>query len=296
MKIWIDSRKPKTLIQIFAYLLALSALYYYIFGKNKIINQKVLIVFSISPEKCIRADADEILKKSYLNKQQYAKIKGYDIIFNNRQLDPKLTNRYNKISLLLDLLDRQSKLNETNRYEWFLWIDSDALVVDMAFDIPFYKYMKYNFILWGDNERFARDRDGWSLNSGVFLLRNNDWSRRFLEIVATFGHMNRTARLHELKSGMRNYDHRLQDQNGIAYTLAHYSGFKELTFFENIYGLTRYWKSGFMEKDWFFKPHLFIIHFSGCDYCTRDFHKDGCIYVWNFYFNKSISHFNKLNK
>ena len=135
---------PKSLIKIFACVIALSALYYNIFGKNKIIKQKVLIVFSIPPEKCLRADADEILKESYLNKQQYAKIKDYDIIFNNRQIDPKLTNRYNKISLLLDLLDKQSKLNEANRYDWFLWIDSDALVVDMAFDIPFYKYMNYN--------------------------------------------------------------------------------------------------------------------------------------------------------
>ncbi len=37
--------------------------------------------------------------------------------------------------------------------EWYMWIDSDAMIVDPAFEIPFHKFGGKDLVAWGNEER-----------------------------------------------------------------------------------------------------------------------------------------------
>lgn len=255
-------------------------------------QERVLIVFSIKPGKCQFPIGEKIFEESFVNKQQYAKIQDFDLIYNNRQPDRNLTGNYNKIAILREILNNQAS-SGTTIYEWLLWIDSDALILDMSFKMPFSKYNQYNLVLWGDLQRFKKVGDAYSLNTGVFLLRNNKWSRKFLEIVATFGHMNGKAREEELKRGILNYNPYIKDQNGFVYTLKYYPQFMKHVYFETGYGLNRYWKEHFLPNNDL--QNSFIVHFCGCRFCTLP-PKDNCEKLWNFYLNISEINLKKHSK
>lgn len=101
------------------------------------------------------------------------------------------------------------------RAEWVAWMDMDIVIDDMLFDIPLHKYEGKDFIIWGQQDKITRGdvlnggRPGLSLlaarsdgvletcrclrsgpagvSSGVFLVRNTDWSRSFLGAWVPFG-------------------------------------------------------------------------------------------------------------
>jgi hypothetical protein len=56
-----------------------------------------------------------------------------------------LKGAWNKVALVRELLERMGQ------YEWIVWMDYDALVVDIAFGIPFEKYRGKDFVVWGQD-------------------------------------------------------------------------------------------------------------------------------------------------
>ena len=253
--------------------------------------KKILIVFSIPPIPCPYQHFNRFLHESYINRLQYANIKDYDVFFNNRQPDPRLRWKYNKVAILSEILRNQTFSNATTQYEWILWLDSDAIVLNMSFEIPFKKYVNHNLVLLGNEKRLRKVGDVNSINTGVLLLRNNEWSRKLLEVVSSFGYDEKTARIEELKRGIANFNSAYFDQNGFVYILKYYPEFANLTYLETSDIFNR------DSKFYFFlpmHPNAFIIHFSGCSFCGYGPVKPLCVELWDLYLNVSNSHFFSL--
>ena len=248
-------------------------------------NYSVLIVFSVSPDKCPFSIGDKIYNESLMNKYQYAKLKGYDVLFNRRQPYKDISGNYNKISILHEIVVNSSRTGR--HYEWIFWLDYDAIINVMSFDIPFERYKKANIIVDGQPRiKF----DGLSLNAGVFILRNCDWTRQLLELWLSYGYNGGLARENELKS-LKNYDRYLFEQNALVHIFNTHPEIMRKTFFENTFRLNGYWKTIYD----FSVPNTFIIHFAGCQFCWAT-PKPGCIEVWNMYLNSSLQYYSKEAK
>lgn len=100
----------------------------------------------------------------------------------------------------------------TKRFSWLMWIDMDAIVEEMEFEIPVSRYRDVDLVIWGNETELLKHKDAKTgnkppltgtiiicdsflrpcslrpgLNTGVFLLRNSKWSRNFLAEVTRFG-------------------------------------------------------------------------------------------------------------
>lgn len=248
--------------------------------QNELKNNRVLMVFSVAPKTCPYSIGETIFNQSWLNRRQYASLKGYDLLFNRRQPDKRYTGLYNKISILYEIL-----INETykDKYDWIFWADYDSLIHEMWFNIPFKRYKRYSFVSWGDWNTLINYADGNSLNSGVVFLRNNEWSRAFLELVLTFGLNEGLVKEEEMNRTMYNYNRILYDQNAIVYLLFKNPELRKQVFFEKSYHLNHYWKDKFPN---YRKNYQFVVHLCGCKFCSEP-PKQDCIDVWNSFYNKS---------
>jgi hypothetical protein len=72
--------------------------------------------------------------------------------------------------------------------------DSDAIFMDMEFELPLDEYAAngHNLVLWGETRKVdtpagSGGPDYFGLNAGVMLLRNNDWTRAFLARILDAG-------------------------------------------------------------------------------------------------------------
>ncbi|KAL1107257.1 hypothetical protein V6Z11_D03G031400 [Gossypium hirsutum] len=71
--------------------------------------------------------------------------------------------------------------------EWIWWVDSDALFTDMEFKLPLQRYKNHNLVVHGWPE-LIYDKKSWtSLNAGVFLIRNCQWSMDLIETWSNMG-------------------------------------------------------------------------------------------------------------
>ena len=91
-----------------------------------------------------------------------------------------------------------------------MWIDADALVMNHRTRVE-------SLIPTGRDAVFASDFNG--LNAGVFLVRDSEWSRRFLDTVYFLGDLNHDPDGFGAK----------WEQNTIKYVLKHFAGFAERT-------------------------------------------------------------------
>lgn len=155
------------------------------YKRKKDKNQKLVVLFSISPTRCENSDGDEIFMQSYANRLMWAKLKGYDVVFNRGRPDKRLSGPYSKVALTRAVLANESALSEDSpdRHEWLLWIDADALINNMIFEIPFHKYTNADFVVYGEEKYTYEEIDGVKgINSGVYLLRNTEWLIAFITL------------------------------------------------------------------------------------------------------------------
>jgi hypothetical protein len=82
------------------------------------------------------------------------------------KLYPKLPLSWLKISALYDIIKNDSI---TLKYDWYMYVDGDVFFTNSSCDFQNLLSINHNFILSSD------------FNSGVFLIRNTEWSLRFLE-------------------------------------------------------------------------------------------------------------------
>ncbi|KAF9178583.1 hypothetical protein BGZ51_005256 [Haplosporangium sp. Z 767] len=72
-----------------------------------------------------------------------------------------------KITILLEELDR-------NEHDWIFWIDTDALITNMNIRLEQFVDDRYSLLITKDLNY---------MNAGVFMLKVNDWSRKYMREI-----------------------------------------------------------------------------------------------------------------
>lgn len=144
-------------------------------------SERVLLLTGSQPAPCRNPIGDHLLLRFFKNKVDYCRIHGYDIFYNNALLHPKMGSYWAKIPAV------RSAMVAHPEAEWIWWVDSDAAFTDMEFRLPLAKYKDHNLIVHGW-PHLVYDSKSWvSLNAGVFLIRNCQWSMDFLSVWASMG-------------------------------------------------------------------------------------------------------------
>eukprot|EP00262_Sarcandra_glabra_P004067 TRINITY_DN15052_c0_g1_i1.p1 TRINITY_DN15052_c0_g1~~TRINITY_DN15052_c0_g1_i1.p1 ORF type:complete len:453 (+),score=25.29 TRINITY_DN15052_c0_g1_i1:79-1437(+) len=146
-----------------------------------ITRERVILVTGSQSNPCRNPIGDHLLLRFFKNKVDYCRIHGYDIFYNNVLLNPKMFTFWAKIPAV------RAAMIAHPEAEWVWWVDSDAAITDMEFRLPLAKYKHHNLIVHGW-ENLIYDTKSWvSLNAGVFLIRNCQWSMDFMDTWASFG-------------------------------------------------------------------------------------------------------------
>ncbi|XP_048429909.1 galactomannan galactosyltransferase 1-like [Pyrus x bretschneideri] len=203
------------------------------------VGDRVLLVTGSQATACSSPVGDHFLLRFFKNKVDYCRLHGYDIFYNNLALHPKVTGAWAKLPTL-----RAAMLAHPEA-EWMWWVDSDAIVTDMDFKIPLERYKDHNLVVYGLWHEIY-DKHSWtSINSGVFLIRNCQWSMNLIEAWVIMGpqtpYYERWARKQYslLKDKqISNSD----DQSGLIYLLiTQKERWANKTYVENDYYLHGYW-------------------------------------------------------
>eukprot|EP00475_Leptophrys_vorax_P031475 TRINITY_DN47685_c0_g1_i1.p1 TRINITY_DN47685_c0_g1~~TRINITY_DN47685_c0_g1_i1.p1 ORF type:complete len:261 (+),score=7.42 TRINITY_DN47685_c0_g1_i1:26-784(+) len=182
--------------------------------------------------------------------------------------------------------------------EWFMWVDSDAMITDMAFEYPIEEYANYTMVLSGFPGALYKERNWVSINTGVFFIRNCQDGLDFLDDWSTFGvseevraawgkvaHVATTGRagwpvddqtalvLLLLGSGESGSDHekgltpkRDKWKPRIWITSAHTLHGYWVNFVDKLEEIQKKFQNGVGNYDW-----PFTVHFVGCKLCSREF-------------------------
>ena len=259
-------------------------------------KQTVLIVFSIDPYRCKTEDGEKFFEQSYLNKLQYAQLMNFDVIYNRKYINEELniTGHYTKIALIRQLILNESRLAKfsTKRHEWFFWIDSDALVNDMSFKLPFERYNEANLVAWGNEDKIIKTPDNTKgINSGVLLIRNSKWSLHLFNELIKFAPNDGEIRKDEIRKVIKNYFPTIRDQNAFVYVFNRNPKYMKRIFFEHEFYLNGHYIHYFDIPNY----NPFIIHFASCNFCYERFKK--CLSTWPIYYNRStFSYFKELKR
>ncbi|XP_074295266.1 putative glycosyltransferase 7 [Silene latifolia] len=142
---------------------------------------RVVMVTGSQPDPCKNPVGDNLLLRLFKNKVDYGRIHGYDVFYNNVLLDPSMRGYWAKYPVI-----RAAMLAHPEA-EWVWWVDSDAVITDMDFDLPLDKYKEFNLVVHGWPNLVFKKRSWTGLNAGVFLIRNCQWSMELLDRWASFG-------------------------------------------------------------------------------------------------------------
>lgn len=82
---------------------------------------------------------------SIKNKADYAKMHGYGFHWATEEPDPLMQGAWNKIAVLQMVADKYSE----SEVGWFLWVDSDTLILDMDRPLPVERYEGRDIVVWG---------------------------------------------------------------------------------------------------------------------------------------------------
>lgn len=110
---------------------------------------------------------NKIVQPGIKNKNFYCARHGYDFICHEQTLDPERPIPWSKVVAIL-------KAMENPDHKWIFWTDADALVMNHAIPLEDLIDENYDFII---------SKDMGSINSGHFLIKNSEWSRKFLHNV-----------------------------------------------------------------------------------------------------------------
>ncbi|KAK9284529.1 hypothetical protein L1049_023704 [Liquidambar formosana] len=144
-------------------------------------SERVLLVTGSQPSPCKNPMGDHLLLRFFKNKVDYCRIHGYDIFYNNVLLQPKMHTFWAKYPVV------KAAMLAHPEAEWIWWVDSDALFTDMDFKLPLERYKEHNLVAHGWFHLVYEKKSWTSLNAGVFLIRNCQWSMDFMEAWAGMG-------------------------------------------------------------------------------------------------------------
>ncbi|CAM6128320.1 unnamed protein product [Calypogeia fissa] len=238
---------------------------------------KILLVTGSQPYPCENPIGDHYLLKSIKNKIDYCRLHDIDIFYNIAEIDEEMFGFWAKLPLIRKLMLAHPEV------EWIWWMDSDAMFTDMVFKLPIQKYRDYSMVVHGYDDLIYENHNWVGLNTGSFLLRNNQWALDLLEIWAPMGpkgvRVEAGKMLTAKLEGRPTFE--ADDQSALIYLLV--TREKELrkqVYLENDYYLHGYWMilverfEEMMEKS---HPGLgdetwpFVTHFVGCKPCKPSF-------------------------
>lgn len=247
---------------------------------------RVLLVTGSSPKPCENPVGDHYLLKSIKNKIDYCRIHGIEIFYNLALLDAEMAGFWAKLPLIRKLLLSHPEI------EYLWWMDSDAMFTDMVFELPWERYKNYNMVLHGWNEMVYDEKNWIGLNTGSFLLRNNQWA---LDLLDTWAPMGPKGKIREeagkvLTSALKGRPvFEADDQSAMVYILAtQKEKWGDKVYLENHYYLHGYWgilvdnyeeyiekyHPGFGDHRW-----PLVTHFVGCKPCGKfgDYPVERCL-------------------
>ena len=236
----------------------------------------VVMLTALHDKPCKYANGDYLNLLSVLNKQDYARLHNYPIVVASRLADPTLHNMWNKVGWILKTFE------DYPNADWFFWVDSDTMVIDVNFVLPWNRFKGKDLVIWGNETRLALGDGRRGINSGVMLIRNSAWAKDFFEQVAELGRIAEpgleNVLMEELTSPEYKYDPGLRDQNAITYLLKRDAtvNMPHTQLVNRQYCLNCYWRDllelGTLTSD-DTRVH-FINHFSGCQMCTQQNKED----------------------
>ncbi|GMP27692.1 hypothetical protein CsSME_00003572 [Camellia sinensis var. sinensis] len=118
---------------------------------------RVVIVTGSRPPQCENPIRDHLLLRLFKNKVDYYRIHGHDIFYNNAFLHRKMQSVWAKLPPVRVAIVAHPEA------EWIWWLDSDAVLTDMDFKLPFEKYRDLNFIIngWDGMSCSTKRKVGW---------------------------------------------------------------------------------------------------------------------------------------
>ncbi|KAH0467839.1 hypothetical protein IEQ34_002872 [Dendrobium chrysotoxum] len=145
---------------------------------------RILMLTGSQPSPCPNPIGDHLLLRFFKNKVDYSRLHGIDVFYNSALLHPSMPSFWAKLPLL------RAAMIAHPEAEWLWWVDSDAAITDMEFQLPLQRYQSYNLVVHGWPNLVYENRSWTALNAGVFLLRNCQWSLDFLARWARLGPQN----------------------------------------------------------------------------------------------------------
>jgi xyloglucan 6-xylosyltransferase len=236
---------------------------------------------------CVTRVADHYLLKFFKNKIDYCRLHNIEFFYNTADLDRHLTGFWTKLPLLRNMMLAHPEV------EWLWWMDTDAVITDMLFELPLEKYQNYSLVVQGFPEAVYRNKSWTGLNTGSFLIRNCQWSLDLLDAWAPMGPKGSTRE----KAGEmltqslvgRPASLEADDQSALVYLLITQTAkWADRVYLESTYFLHGYWVElvekyeKMMEN---FHPGLgderwpLVTHFTGCKPCPQfsDFPVERCL-------------------
>ncbi|KAJ6808366.1 alpha-6-galactosyltransferase [Iris pallida] len=201
-------------------------------------QNRIVMVSGSQPGPCRNPVGDHLLLRFYKNKADYCRIHGIDLFYNTALLQPDMFSFWAKIPVV------RAAMVAHPEAEWIWWVDSDAAFTDMEFEPPMEKYEGYNLVLHGWPHR-VEARSWTSLNAGVFLIRNCQWSVDFIDRWARMGPQSpeyrRWGRIQKALFKDKLYAES-DDQTGIIYLLLkEKERWGDKIYLENDYYFEGYW-------------------------------------------------------
>ncbi|KAH7833615.1 hypothetical protein Vadar_008087 [Vaccinium darrowii] len=202
-------------------------------------EDRVLVLTGSQPWPCKNPIGDNLLLRLFKNKVDYCRIHGYDIFYNNVFFHPKM------VGLWVKLPGIRATMLAHPEAEWIFWVDSDAIFTDMDFKPPLEKYKDHNLVVHGWPNNVYEKKSWGGVNSGVFLIRNCQWSMEFLEAWAVMGPQtpNYEKWGQIVASTMTDKpDPKVDDQSALVYLLlTQKETWGNKIYIENQYELSGYW-------------------------------------------------------
>uniref|UniRef100_K3ZIJ5 Glycosyltransferase 6 n=1 Tax=Setaria italica TaxID=4555 RepID=K3ZIJ5_SETIT len=138
-------------------------------GRRRSAPERVVMVSGSQPEPCAGDAGDDLMLRFLKNKLDYCRLHGIELLYNRDFLQPAMTYAWAKLPIV-----RAAMLAHPEA-EWVWWVDSDAAFTDMDFYPP------------ARHQRFFGKRSWLGLNTGVFLIRNCQWSLDLMDEWARMG-------------------------------------------------------------------------------------------------------------
>ncbi|CAM6127050.1 unnamed protein product [Calypogeia fissa] len=258
--------------------------------KSTLNKPRVLMVTGSQPKPCRSPTGDHFHVRSFKSKIDYARMHGFEIYYNLFFLDPLFEHWWSKIPVLRKLILTHPDI------EWFFWVDSDAVFTDMLFEPPFHTYEGYNMVMWGWAEGLFTKKSWVAFNTGVFFLRNCQWS---LDLIDKWSPMGPAGSVRDEYGKMltsflssRATDYPADDQSALAYLMITDEAVRSKVKLveSDIYTMSGFWievvdtyedcaknyHPGLGDKRW-----PWVTHFTGCGFCygwsNPDYAQEKCL-------------------